>query len=337
MENGKSLQITPVRESKGEKMKISGFTFVKNAGKLFIPAKESISSILPLVDEFIVVLGDCDSDDNTEEQIRGLKSDKIKIIPSTWESEKYPKNTIFAQQTDIAKEACSGDWLFYLQCDEALHEQFFPTVKQAMQHYFNDAEVEGLVFNYKHFWGDFEHYNPSHTFYSKEIRIIRNLKEIHSWKDAQSFRYHSGEFHYQFQDYQKKEETRKLNVACINADIYHYGWVRPPEMMNKKRKTASGTYHGKEAAQKKFEKEELGFDYGPLQLVKKFKGSHPSTFRNWVNQIYWKEELQYSGKRRKKLQIAKHEKLKYRVLTWIESNILAGQRIGEFQNFKKIR
>lgn len=318
-------------------MKISGFTFVKNAGKLFIPAKEAISSILPLVDEFIVVLGDCDPDDDTEEQILSLNSQKIKIIPSVWESKKFPKNTIFAQQTDLAKEACSGDWLFYLQCDEALHEKFIPRVKKALNQYNNDKRVEGLVFNYKHFWGDFEHYNPSHAFYSKEIRIIRNLKKIHSWKDAQSFRFHDGEFHYKFEDYQKKEETRKLNVAEIDADIYHYGWVRPPEMMNKKRKTASGTYHGKEAAEKKFEKEDAGFDYGPLQLMKKFKGTHPQSFKNWVSNIHWKDELQYAGKRGKKTNPAKHEKLKYRILTWVECNILGGKRLGEFQNFKKIK
>ncbi len=318
-------------------MKISGFTFVKNAGKLFIPAKEAISSILPMVDEFIVVLGNCDLDDDTEKQILSLNSNKIKIIPCIWDTDKFPKNTIFAQQTDIAKEACSGDWLFYLQCDEALHENFIPKVKKALIKYHNDKRVEGLVFNYKHFWGDFEHYNSSHTFYSKEIRIIRNLKQIHSWKDAQSFRYHEEEFNYQFEDYQKKEGTRKLNVALIDADIYHYGWVRPPEMMNKKRKTASGTYHGKDAAQKKFEKEEVGFDYGPLQLVKKFNGSHPSSFKKWVNEIYWKDELQYSGRRRKKAQTSKHEKLKYRILTWIEGHILGGKRLGEFQNFKKIK
>lgn len=318
-------------------MKISGFTFVKNASKLFIPAKEAISSILPLVDEFIVVLGDCDPDDNTEKEIESLASTKIKIIHSVWEPDKFPKNTIFAQQTDIAKEACKGDWLFYLQCDEALHEKYIPTVKKALGKFHNDKRVEGLVFNYKHFWGDFEHYNPSHTFYSKEIRIIRNLAQIHSWKDAQSFRFHEGEFNYQFEDYQRKEGTRKLNVAIIDAEIYHYGWVRPPEMMNKKRKTASSTYHGKEAAQKKFEKEEIGFDYGPLQLVKKFKGIHPSSFNNWVNQIHWKNELQYSGKRRKKAQTAKHEKLKYRILTWIETNLLNGRRLGEFENFKKIK
>lgn len=318
-------------------MTLSGFTFVKNATKLFIPAKEAISSILPLVDEFIVVLGKGDEDDETEKEINSLNSEKIKIIHTEWEPEKYPKNTIFAQQTDIAKEACNGDWLFYIQCDEAVHEKYLPEIKSALNQYHDDLEVEGLVFNYKHFWGDFEHYNPSHTFYSKEIRIIRNLPQIHSWKDAQSFRYHFKEFDYSFEAYQQKENTRKLNTAFIKAEIYHYGWVRPPAMMNKKRKTASVTYHGKEATQKRFEKEADQFDYGPLNKVRRFKDSHPAVMKDWIQKLDWKDQLQYSGKRKKKAQPPKHEKLKYRILTWIESNLLAGKRLGEFQNYKRIR
>jgi len=103
-------------------MKISGFTFIKNAEKLYIPAKESILSILPICDEFIIAIGDNDVDDNTIEIIESINSTKIKIIHTKWDTNAFPKNTIFAKQTEIAKEHCTGDWLFYLQCDEAIHE-----------------------------------------------------------------------------------------------------------------------------------------------------------------------------------------------------------------------
>lgn len=46
-------------------MKISGFTMVRNATKYYFPIKESILSILPIVDEFIIALGDNDPDDYT--------------------------------------------------------------------------------------------------------------------------------------------------------------------------------------------------------------------------------------------------------------------------------
>ena len=64
-------------------MKVSGFTFVRNAVKYDYPVKEAISSVLPLCDEFIVCLGH--SDDETEALVRSLKSDKIRIIPSVWD------------------------------------------------------------------------------------------------------------------------------------------------------------------------------------------------------------------------------------------------------------
>ncbi len=318
-------------------MKISGFTFVKNATKLFIPAKESIASILPIVDEYIVLLGKGDVDDQTEAEILSLKSDKIKIVHSNWEPEKYPKNTIFAQQTDLAKQACTGDWLFYLQCDEALHEKYIPTIQKAFEQYHEDKEVEGFVFHYKHFWGDFEHYNPSHAFYKREIRVIRNLPQIHSFKDAQSFRFHTGSFNGKFEDYQNQETCRKLRVAQIEAEIYHYGWVRPPALMGKKRKISSSTYRGKEATEKLFKDQEDYFDYGPLNRVKKFKGSHPKSMQQWLSKIFWKDELQVNGPLKKKTQKAKHEKTKYRILTWVEVNLLMGKPIGEFKNFKRIR
>ena len=56
-------------------MKISGFTMVRNAEKYYFPIKESIMSILPIVDEFIVALGNNDADDNTLKIIESINSD----------------------------------------------------------------------------------------------------------------------------------------------------------------------------------------------------------------------------------------------------------------------
>ncbi|MFC2117001.1 hypothetical protein ACFLTU_11040, partial [Bacteroidota bacterium] len=93
-------------------MKISGFSMGKNAGKLYYPLKQAVLSILPIVDEFVVALGDSDADDNSREELLSLKSDKIKIIDTVWDIEKYPRGTEHAHQTDIAKNHCTGDWLY---------------------------------------------------------------------------------------------------------------------------------------------------------------------------------------------------------------------------------
>lgn len=211
-------------------MKISGFTMVKNAGKLYYPIKESIASILDIVDEFVVALGDCDPDDNTRELILSLGSPKVKIIDTVWDTEKYPRGMENAHQTDIAKEACTGDWLFYLQADELVHEKYHAEIVEKCKMYLEDERVEGFLFKYIHFWGDYNHYQHEHGWYPWEIRIVRNKKDIHSWKSAQSFRRIPN---FDGINYRMKEGTYKLGVKKLDAYIYHYGWVRPPKLMTK--------------------------------------------------------------------------------------------------------
>ncbi len=110
-------------------MTISGYTFVRNAVKLAYPLKESILSILELVDEFVIVY--IEGDDDTLEVIESIKSDKIKIINGQWEPEKYTKNSLYSYLSDLAKKECKGDWLFYLQVDEVVHEKDLSVIKNA--------------------------------------------------------------------------------------------------------------------------------------------------------------------------------------------------------------
>src|ERR1051326_729953 len=101
-------------------MTISGFTFIRNGGKLFYPVAESIRSILPLVDEFVIALGEGDADDNTLHIIQSIGSPKIRVVHTKWDTTAYPDGTEYAHQTDVAKAECNGDWLFYLQSDEVV-------------------------------------------------------------------------------------------------------------------------------------------------------------------------------------------------------------------------
>ncbi len=313
-------------------MKISGFTFVKNASKLYIPAKEAILSILPICDEFVIALGDNDSDDNTLELINSIGSDKIRIVHTVWDTSTYTRNTEFARQTDIAKQNCTGDWLFYIQCDEAIHESNLSVIKAACEHFNQQKEVEGFLFNYYHFWGDYKHYHNDHVWYKKEIRVIRNDSKIHSWKDAQSFRWfeqHDGTF----EDYQKKEGCRKLNVIELKAYIFHYGYVRPPALMTKKTKKNSNSYRGEEATASFMKNEPDTHDYGPLHKLNTFNGEHPRVMEDWINKHDWDNLLQYNGSRNSNRPKHKHEKTKYRVVSWIENNLIGGRVIGGFKNY----
>ncbi len=313
-------------------MKISGFSFVKNGIKLYYPVVEAIKSILPICDEFVVAVGK--GEDDTREKIAAINDPKIKIIDTEWNLEKYPKGMENAHQTDIAKNACSGDWLFYLQADEVVHEKYLPIIKKRCEELLNDKEVEGLLFKYRHFWGDYEHYHVSHRWYPNEIRIIRNDKDIHSWESAQSFRRIPN---FDGINYRQKDGTYKLKVATVDAYIFHYGWVRPPHLMINKKKALDTVHKGSQRVKEIYQNSPVEFDYGPLNKLAVFTETHPKVMQEMISKMNWKDKLQYFGKPNPNRELHKHEKFKYRFLTFIEQNFLNGNHLGGFKNYKLIR
>jgi len=318
-------------------MKISGFTMAKNATKLYYPMKEAIKSILPIVDEFVVALGDCDEDDLTEKEISSIGSDKIKIIRTKWDIIKYDRGTENAHQTDIAKENCNGDWLFYLQADEVIHEKYLDLIKSACERYADDPEVEGFLFKYLHFWADYDHYQYSHSWYKNEIRIVRNDPEIHSWESAQSFRRIPD---FDGKDYRQHNDTYKLNVVQLPAYVYHYGWVRPPHLMQSKIKSLDTIHCGIEGANTLNKNRPKVFDYGPLGRASKFTETHPEVMDEWINKFDWGDKLNYTKDHkegdRNKLKVG-HDKLRYRIVTFLEQKIFNDIEIGGFNNYKLLK
>lgn len=305
----------------------------RNVSKLYYPVKQSVMSILPIVDEFVFALGEGDEDDTTRQQLESIKSSKLKIIDTIWDIEKYPRGMEHAHQTDIAREHCSGDWHFYLQADEVVHEKYLPAIKDRCEQLLDDREVEGLLFNYIHFYGDYAHHQNSHCWYRKEIRIIRNDPEIHSWESAQSFRRIPG---FDKINYRQQKGTYKLKVADVNAYIYHYGWVRPPRLMQDKERALMINHEGREKILKK-EKQHMfdqAYDYGNISKYPVFKGSHPKVMKEWISGFDWKDELRTTGPAKSLNTLKnKHEKTKYRIVSWIEKNLLFGVRLGEFKNY----
>jgi hypothetical protein len=319
---------------KNKDMKISGFTMLRNAVKLYYPIKEVIASVLPLVDEFVVALGESDADDTSKEIITSIGDPKIRIIETVWDLKRYPNGMENAHQTDIAKSHCSGDWLFYLQADEVVHEKYLPVIRKRCEELLHDSRVEALLFKYTHFWGDYEHYHEGHNWYKKEIRIIRNDPDIHSWQSAQSFRRIP---HFDGISYRQEKNTFKLHVAELDAEIFHYGWVRPPQLMMAKKKALDIIHKGKEEVEKLEKEGRYVFDYGPLNRLKVFKDTHPEVMKDWIKKCNWKEELQYSGKPSKQRKKHKHEKLKYRILSWIENKPFKGRVLFGGNNYIVIK
>ncbi len=70
-------------------VKISGFTFLRNGAKLHYPIIESIRSARPLVNEFVIALGDSDPDDDTRERIEQLGAPKVMLFDTVWDLERF--------------------------------------------------------------------------------------------------------------------------------------------------------------------------------------------------------------------------------------------------------
>ena len=294
----------------GAATRISGFTFVRNAINLYYPIVESIRSILPLCDELVIAAGD--STDETTALLRSLNEPKLRIIETTWDPALYKRGGIFAQQTDIALDACTGDWAFYLQADEVVHERDLPLIRAAMERYREDPRVEGLLFSYLHFFGDYGHVQTSHNWYGHEIRVVRTGIGVRSWHDAQGFRI----------------EGRKLRVAPTGACIYHYGWVRPPRNLNRKARAFREAYFGTAAAGDAAAAEEPEYRYGRLRGLRPFRGSHPALMRARVAAQDWTVQSSPPAGH-------KHDRFGIQVLTALE-NYLLGFRVGERRNFELV-
>jgi hypothetical protein len=292
-------------------MKVAGFTFIRNAVKNDYPVVEAITSILSLCDEFVVALGN--SDDNTEELIRGINSPKIKIIHTTWDESLREGGSVFAAETDKAFAAISpdADWAFYIQGDEVVHEKYLPVIKLEMEANLANAAVEGLLFKYLHFYGSYDYYAHSRRWYRREIRILRNNKNIHAYRDAQGFRW----------------ANRKINVKLIDAYIYHYGWVKPPKGLESKLRNFNQFYHDDSWMAENLP-ETFEFDFKNADRLLAFTNTHPAVMHRRIKAQNWKLEVDPE-------QLKKKMDFRRRALQKIED--WTGWRVSEYRNYKLVK
>lgn len=292
-------------------MKVSGFTFIRNAVKNDYPVVEAITSILPLCDEFVVALGD--SDDETAELITGINSPKVRIINTVWDDKLREGGAVFARQTDIAFDAIlpDADWAFYIQGDECVHEKYLPLIKKEMEDSLTDKNIEGLLFKYIHFYGSYDYYGHSRRWYRREIRILRNIKAIRSYRDAQGFRL----------------EGRKIRVKLIDAYIYHYGWVKPPKGLKNKLLNFNKFYHDDQWIAENLP-ETFEFDYKNADRLIHFEGTHPKVMQKRIAATNWKLNIDLK-------ELHKKMTVRRRVLQKIED--LTGWRVSEYRNYKIVK
>jgi glycosyltransferase involved in cell wall biosynthesis len=244
-------------------MKVSGFTFVRNGGILGYPYIESIKSLLMLCDEVVVAVGN--SDDDTYAQIAklALTNPKLIIIQTKWNELMQDRGFIYAQQKMIAQFNCSGDWAFYLECDEIIHEKDMPLIRAQMAKYLPNKNIEALVFDYYHFYGSYNNIALSPRWYKRAPRIIRNT--IRTFAPDGLF----------WVVMEQNKRGRYPKAAAVGCHLYHYGHVRLVSAMNEKNQRVE-RYWGKSPT--KFA------DYGNIDAttIKPFTGEHPAIISPWL-------------------------------------------------------
>jgi hypothetical protein len=259
-------------------MKVSGFTIIRNGIKYFYPFREAILSILPMCDELIVNVGD--SEDKTYDVVKSIESDKIRIIRRTWDMSLREGGKLLSVETNAALKECTGDWGVYIQADEVLHEKYFDTVMNAMRYYLGNDSIEGLRFWYKHFYGSYDYYQDNYrNWYIKETRVIKLNREIVSWGDAMNFKHKDGS---------------SIKSVDIDADIYHYGWVRPPDTMMLKRVDFHKLYYTDDKINKS---PSPSLHYDDLGNLKKFEGTHPKVMKARIEMCNWEFDAKLAQQR----------------------------------------
>ena len=239
---------------------ISAFTFIKNGEMLGYPFIQSIKSILPIVDEFVVNVGE--SEDDTLQLIEAIADPKIRIIKSKWNDKMKDHGYVYGQQKMIAQYNCTSDWAFYLEGDEVIHEDDLEKIKDTCEKYVDDKEVEAITFDYFHFYGNANSYLDSPAWYRREARIIKN--SVRSYAPDGLF----------WLVLETNKKGRYPNAVHSGAHMYHYGWVRSEEQMNLK----------SQKVQQYWNKKHENIDYTQIdgQIIQEFKGTHPSIVKDWI-------------------------------------------------------
>lgn len=289
--------------------KVSGFTLVRNASLLHYPFPECVLSILPICDEVIINCGD--STDGTRDLCAALERqypDQIKVMDSVWKREGQKGGFQLKSQTDAALDACTGDWAFYIQADEAIHEADLPKLKLSMERAEKIPEVDGLLFDYLHFYGNYSFTMKGRNWYRREMRAFKKGRGIQSFRDAQGFR---------------KAQEKKPRVLPSGARVFHYGYVRTPDSL-KTKSQAMAQWWGEKAPE----------DDEAFRLVRHvgltpFRESHPAVMSDRVrkNSIY--PDPSQARRRWNK------DELK-NALTLLWESVVP-YRIGEYRNYELYR
>ena len=292
-------------------MKISGFTYIRNGFEYQYPFIASIKSLLPIVDELIVVVGD--SSDGTRDAIEELGEVKIKIEDSVWNNLLRSEGKLFAEQANIGVRKATGDWLIHLQADEVLMEDARDKILECIERANSQDNIDGVLFPFLHFWGDYKHIRNTRRTHRFEIRAFKNNRNIFSFRDSQGFR-----------KYGENKTGKKLKVIKTKVIVFHYSYSRNPKLMRKKANYFKRFWHSDNWIKRN--KNDKEFDFNQVDKLENYKGPHPEYIQDIINKKDW--EFNYNPSK-------SNMKFKDRILNTIEK--LTRYRLFEYKNYKLMK
>jgi hypothetical protein len=292
---------------------LSGFTIVRNAVSLDYPILPAIRSILAICDEVVVNVGQ--SADGTRDLVLGLDDPRVRIIDSVWDFSRG--SGVLAQETERAMRACRGAWGLYIQADEVLHETGAAILRERVHTWDGDPRVEGLLVDYRHFYGDFDTVATNRHWYRREVRCLRLDREIHSYQDAQGFRVGSG--------------LRRVRARLTGAQMFHYGWARPPQSLAHKLAVSQEifTHAAARLELRAAARRDGGGGLEWTPLLRRFEGTHPRGVQEWIAARRGSPATSAVAARRLRL-----GDLRFYASDWIER--LTGARVFEYRNYVEV-
>ena len=204
--------------------RVSGFSIVRGARELDYPVLESLRSLLPLVEEVVVVAHRGDGE--TLGMLGSLGDRRLRVVAIDWDEGPRGGGRTLAWLTNIALARCRHPWALYLQADEVLHEDDYGRIRDAVERYDDSRAVDALSFRFLHFEGSYGYVNPLR--YRRQCRLVRNDGRLASVLDAAGF---------------GRVDGQRLTTRSSGARIFHYGWARRPDALKAKTLALARFYH----------------------------------------------------------------------------------------------
>ncbi|MEJ2483139.1 MAG: hypothetical protein P8049_08495 [Gemmatimonadota bacterium] len=241
---------------------VSGFSIVRNASIYDYPVEVALASVLPLVDELHVNVGR--SDDDTLDRVLGIDDPRIRVHETDWGDPTGRNTRDLGEETNRVMAECSHDWSIYIQADEVLHEEDLPAIRRALARAVPDPRVEGLAFDYLHFYGSPEWHLRGRAAFRAEVRMIRRSSGARAFGGAQGFRI----------------GDRLPRVLDSGGRIFHYGYVKSEKALTEKLEMGA-IWRGEDP-------DEVGeWEFTrPVGLVR-FTGTHPAVALPWISGRTW--------------------------------------------------